>query len=80
MHRSGAAVPNRAGGPRGAKSNGAQTGLRALLRANGLSLVLLGGQAVSGMHEYNEEQSAHGESPFEISGAPERDLIQKLSP
>jgi hypothetical protein len=58
----------------GRQSKGAQTGLRALLRANGLSLVLLmlfvvllGGQAVSGMYEYNEEQSDHGEKPLGLA-------------
>ena len=70
--RRGGAEPRRRA--KGRQSNGAQRGPRALLRANGLSLVLLmlfivmlGGQAVSGMHEYNEEQSAHGESPIGLA-------------
>jgi hypothetical protein len=48
--------------------------VKALLRANGLSLVLLclfvallGGQAVSGMLEYNEEQSEHGQRQLRLA-------------
>jgi hypothetical protein len=45
---------------------------RALLRNNGLSLViwlfliLLGGQALAGMHEYNAQQVAHGQAPVRL--------------
>ena len=58
----------------GRQPKNAQTALKALLRANGLSLVLLmlfivllGGQSVSGMYEYNEERSEHGERPLGLA-------------
>jgi hypothetical protein len=58
----------------GRQPKNAQRALKALLRANGLSLVLLmllivllGGQSVSGMYEYNEERSEHGERPLGLA-------------